>query len=225
MDELNAVDAQQPGQSLSGKKLFQWAIQLITQPKTFFASMAKTGGYKTPILYALFWLFTAGVIDFVINLIRPLPILQEPLGRVGQIIWVVLGPGMVLGIGFIVTGIIFVIWHLMGSKESFETAFRCWAFITPLSVISSILSLVPFLGLIVMAFSFYLLITASIHVHGISGARSWTVWGILFAGLILLGILGVAAQQTLQKRGLGAGEPTGLPSFSLNTENIAEPEK
>src|SRR4030042_1303997 len=54
---------------------------------------------------------------------------------------------IIIGIfGFVGAAILFGIWKLMGSQESYETAYRCVAYISALTPITAVLGLVPFIG-------------------------------------------------------------------------------
>ncbi len=169
------------GSRLSWGGLFSWAVRVFKAPGGLFSDLAKTGGYGTPALYALFWLFLSGVVELAVARFRP-PSLRFSIGV--ETLWLFLGPLLLLAVGFLVSGLFFVIWHLMGSRENYQTAFRCWAVTTPVAVASAALGVVPFLNLLGFLYGIFLLVVASQRVHGISARRSWTVWGSL-GGLVL----------------------------------------
>ena len=116
-------------------------------------------------------------------------------------------------VGFFIAAVLFVIWHLMGSKNDFQTAFRVWAFISPLGAVGSVLSLAPYLGVLIVIAGFYLIIVASEEVHGLPKARSWIVWGILAGFLFLVGLFGVAAAKL--SRNLPAGRFPTMPTMPM----------
>jgi hypothetical protein len=202
---------QEIGGKLTFPALYQWAVALFKSPRAFFAAMERKGGYMTPCLYLLAWSFVSGVIGFLVGLTRaPLP----GAGRAVQAASVVVGPPLVLGFGFAAAAVLFVIWHLMGSKEDYQTAFRCWAFMAPVGVIGAVLGLVPLLPLAVFFYTFYLVVVASQEVHGLSPRRSWAVWGTLGGVILVASVALVAATALIQKRGGGRRNMPGVPYSS-----------
>jgi hypothetical protein len=150
----------------------------LLRPRSFFSRMAKEGGYRAPALYALAWLFVSVVAEVAVSYLRPVRLPVSPAVQIG---WIVVGPFLLLLIGFILAGILYGIWRLMGSEETYQTAFRCWAFLAPVSVIGSVLSVAPYLNLTSYFLSLALLAVASIEVHRIPPRRAWTVWGLIAA--------------------------------------------
>jgi hypothetical protein len=184
-------------QKLSMNNLFLWAAALVKDPGGFFSGMDKTSGYVTPMLYALAWLFLSMAVTIfsstVLGKSQPMPA----------------GGVMVL---------LFLLWRLMGSHETYQTAFRCWAFLTPLSVASALLSPVPYLPLLVFAYGVYLLVVASQKAHGLPAVRSWVVWGLLGGAFLLFVFMATLAGRALQRSGFtfepqAGGQPTlGAPA-------------
>src|SRR5687768_8741434 len=107
------------GGKLSGPSFIAWAVALFKSPRSFFRGMEKQGGYLAPVLYLLSWSAVSGVIGFLVSLTRPAPAVG---GRGVQIAAVFMGPLLVVLFGFLVAGVLFVIWHLMGSKEDYQAA-------------------------------------------------------------------------------------------------------
>ena len=178
------------GQSLTFSNLFQWAKELFTNPRRFLAAMPKEGGYLTPMLYLAFWSIISNTITFLGSFLRP----SIAAGGIDLRLAALVGsPFLGVLFGFFIAAILFVIWHLMGSKNNFQTAFRVWAFISPLGAVGAVLSLVPYLGVLILVAGFYLIIVASEEVHGLPKARSWIVWGSLAGFFFLMGLFGMAA--------------------------------
>lgn len=196
------------------------AIDLFRSPKTLFRSMSKEGGYGKPIVYALVWQYVASVVALVISFVRPVP---TPWGIPGKILMFGLTPPLMLLVGFVIAAFFFVIWHLMGSSQNYQTAFRIWALISPLAVLSA----VPYVSLVVIVFYVFLLVTASVEIHAIGPTKAWTVWGILLAVfailVILAGVISVARGRFPSSRG---GMPTssalGLPPTASAPGDVPE---
>ncbi len=198
MDEM-IIDGNDIGNGLTFSKLFSWTVLLFKAPRRFFANMAKSGGYGTPVLFSLFWFFTATLLELIISHLRPQPV---QFGWAVELVWLIVGPGIFLASGFVAAAIFFVVWHLMGSQQNYQTAFRCWAFTSPLAVVSAILGIVPYLNLLGLFFGTYLLVIASMETHGLTAKRSWTVWGSICAGLIVLLTVSEVARRYLQSQGM-----------------------
>jgi len=181
-----------PGETLTFPALFGWAAALAKSPRRFLRDMAKKGGYGTPILFLAFWTFASSFISVLVSFVRP---------SVGGGTMVVRFFGLIaspfLGVlaGFFFAAILFVIWHLMGSREDFQTSFRVWSFISPLWAAGSVLGLIPYLSILVLFAAIYLIIVASEEVHGLPRDRSLIVWGIICGFFLLLGLLGITLMQ------------------------------
>lgn len=167
----------------------QTAVNVITKPAEFFRGMPKTGGFLEPLVFAVIMGFIAGIIHAILSLFG----LGYGEGY---------GGGMMSGFGaiifmpiaaavgsFIGAAILFVIWKLMGSPEEYETAYRCGAYLMALAAITTIISVVPYVGGIInIAIYVYYLVIASTQVHGIPSQKAWLVFGIIGAIFALIGI-------------------------------------
>lgn len=218
MDETR-MDGDVVGNGLTFSKLIAWTVLLFKSPRRFFSSMEKSGGYGTPVLFALFWFFTATLLELIISHLRPQPV---QFGWAVELVWLLAGPALFLGMGFVAAAIFFVIWHLMGSQQNYQTAFRCWAFTTPLAVVSAILGIVPYLNVLGLLFGIYLLVIASVETHGIAAKRSWKVWGSICAGLIVLLAASEVARRYLQRQGMGLNAPGGYSDMINDEDEIDE---
>jgi type III secretory pathway component EscR len=85
--------------------------------------------------------------------------------------------------------ILFLIWKLTGSQESYETAYRCGAYIGVLTPISILLHLIPFVGaaVSVLLMTFFL-VTASVAVHNIPSRKAWLEFGIIGGLLVFFSV-------------------------------------
>ncbi len=199
------------------------ALDLFRAPKSTLRSMTKEGGYGKPLLYALLWQYVASAVALGISFVRSVP---TPWGIPGKIIMFGLTPPLMLLVGFVVAAILFVIWHLMGSAQNYQTAFRVWALFAPLAVLGAL----PYVSLAVMVYYFFLLVTASIEIHSIRPTKAWTVWGVLLAGfallVILAGVISVARGRFPTGRGgLPTSSSLGLPTGPGVSGQNAVPEE
>lgn len=186
----------------------QWghsAWALIRSPHALFQSMDRLGGWTGPMVYALAWNYAASALTLALSFLRPTP---APWGVLGKVILFFAAPPLALLGGFFFSAFFFFLWHVMGSAQNYRTAFRVWALLAPLSVVSAVLRLVPFLTMAVLVYSFFLLVVASVRVHGIRPTRAWTVWSLVLAGfLLMVALAGVA--NALRKRWPGTGGRPG----------------
>jgi len=156
--------------------------EVITTPAEFFRKMPKSGGFVDPIIFVVGISVIVGVINLILSIVG--------LGFAASfgmaILYIVIIPVFAVIFGFVGAAIIFIIWKIMGSQESFETAYRCGAYASAITPVTIIIAIVPYLGSVIgMVWMTYLMVSASIEVHGIKAKIAWIVFGILF-GLFLL---------------------------------------
>ena len=178
----------------------QTAIRVITSPAAFFREMPKMGGYIGPLVFALVLGCLAGIIKAVLTM----AVYFSTIGMMA-LTSIILMP-IFIAIGcFIGAAILFVIWKLMGSQESFETAFRCAAYMSAISPITAVLGVIPWIGGVLgLLISLYYVVMASVEVHGISAKKAWIVFGSIIALLCLMSM----CTQYVAKRALRNAEMT-----------------
>ncbi|HOU51207.1 MAG: YIP1 family protein [Smithella sp.] len=169
----------------------QTAVNVVTKPTEFFQGMPKTGGFLEPLVFAIIMGFIGGIIQALLNVIGFGP----AAGYGGSMMTgfgVIIFMPIFIAIGSFIGGaILFVIWKLMGSREDYETAYRCGAYLSALAPITSIIGAVPYLGgIISMAIYVLYLVIASVHVHNLPSQKSWLVFGIIGAIFAILGVSG-----------------------------------
>ena len=163
-------------------------VQVITNPMGFYRSMPKTGGLVEPMIFMIAMGLIAGVLRTIISVLG--------LGLTGSSMMgaasIILMPIFVTIFGFVGAAILYVIWRLMGSGESFEVAFRCGAYATAISPITSLISLVPYLGGVVgLVWMAYLMVVASTEVHKLRARTAWIVFGAIF---VVFGLMSLSSE-------------------------------
>ncbi len=161
-------------------------MQVITNPVGFYQSMPRSGGFVEPLVFAIIMGVIGGVLQAILGVFG--------IGFTGTILMalasIIIGPIMIAIFGFVGAAILFVIWRLLGSRESYETAYRCGAYATAVTPVTSILNVIPFLGpALGVAWMAYLMIIASIQVHQVKPKIALIVFGIL-GGLLVLSSIG-----------------------------------
>jgi hypothetical protein len=172
----------------------QTAIRIITQPAAFFREMPKTGGFVEPLIFMVVIGVVSGLIQAVLSLLH----LNMAGGTMAGITAIIMMPVAVLIGGFIGAAIAFVVWKLMGSVENYETAYRCCAYASAISPVTTLLGIIPYLGSIIgILIGTYYIVIASVEVHRIPAKKAWTVFGIIAAVLILLSLSGQFAARKM----------------------------
>jgi hypothetical protein len=173
--------------------VIEQAIKVISNPLGFYRDMNKSGGYSEPVIFLLVMAVASGLVTALLAMINLLPV---PVGAgLGMII--ILPIAALIG-GFIGAAILFVVWKLMGSTESYETAYRCVAYTSAIMPIVTVLSVIPYLGTLVrVVWGTYLIISASIRVHNREKNTSYIVFGILGALGLLMSINAERAQREM----------------------------
>ncbi len=180
------------------QEIIETMMQVIKNPAGFFRSMEKTGGLVDPIVFLIVMGVFCGLIQAILTLVG----LGGPAASFGMVIFsLLIIPIMILLFGFVVAAILFVIWKLMGSVESYEVAFRCTAYTSGICVITTLLSAIPYIGSIVsLLWMMYLLVTASVEVHRIESRKAWLVFGVLCAFMIMTSISGERQARNIEQK-------------------------
>ncbi len=172
------------------------AKKIILSPADFFAGMAKQGGYVEPMIFVTVMGLLAGLVTAVVSLLGG----GFMMGMTGGFLSIIIIPVFAVIGSFIGAVIMFVIWKLMGSTESYETAYRCVAYSSAIYPVSAIAGLVPYLGTAVsVVWGIWLMIVASTTVHNIEAKKAQIVLGILGAIALLLNLSGERTSRQMEK--------------------------
>ncbi len=160
------------------------AKTVITAPAEYFQSMPKTGGLVNPMIFIVTMSLATGIISGILSFVG------SPVGLLAYGLAAIIFIPIVAIIGaFIGAGILYLIWKLMGSEQDYETSFRCLAAASAIYPITAALYLVPYLSTVVsLAWGAFLLIEASVAVHGRNRRSAQIVFGILAAILIFMNV-------------------------------------
>ncbi len=165
------------------------AVAVITRPAEFYRGMAKKGGFVPPLVFMVVMGVAAGLVRAVMAMIG----FGHAAGMGMALASVVLVPVFTALFGFIGAAVVFVIWKILGSAEDYETAYRCLAYSCAISPLTALIDPVPYLGALVpAAWGTWLVVCASVEVHGIGAKKAWIVFGGIAA---VLAILSISAQR------------------------------
>jgi hypothetical protein len=163
----------------------QTAVKVLTSPAAFFREMPKSGGFVDPLVFMV----AMGVVGGLIQAVLTIAGLHVGAGIAAGIAAIIVVPVVIAIFGFFGAAIIFGIWKLMGSQESYETAYRCAAYISVLTPITTILGIIPYAGSAIgIVLSTFFLVIASVEVHKIPSQKAWLVFGIIGGILIVMSI-------------------------------------
>jgi len=160
------------------------AKSVITAPATHFQSMPTSGGLINPLIFIIAMSVASGIISGLLSFVG------SPVGMLAYGFAAIIFIPIAATIGsFIGAGVLYLIWKLMGSKRDYEASFRCLAALSAIYPITAVLSLVPYLGTVVSAaWGAFLLIEASVAVHGRERRPAQLVFGVLAVILIIVNI-------------------------------------
>ena len=198
------------------RSIIDSAKTIITNPAGFYREMPKSGGYIAPLIFVVVMAVIVGILITLFSLFG--------LGIMG---------GMSFGLGsvimatvfsvissFIGAAILYVIWKLMGSTESYEVAYRCIAYASVTYPITAILGPIPFIGAVIgILIGTYLMVIASTEVHHLNKRNAWLVFGILGLLVILSNISNEMAARRMASQAEGFAE-----QFKGFTNQMGDPE-
>jgi hypothetical protein len=155
--------------------------------------MQRGGGYVEPLIFMVVMGLISGILQTLLSVFG--------LGISGALfavgISIIVVPVVVVIFGFVGAGILFVIWRLLGSQQSFECAYRCAAYAGAISPITTVLNVIPYIGpLAGLAWMTFLIVVASVEVHEIAPKMAWIVFGAL---AVVFAIGSVSSQMTARK--------------------------
>src|SRR6056297_705026 len=173
------------------------AIWVIADPSGYFRQMPRSGGFMEPMVFIAIMAAVLGVISAVWALFGA----TTGVVAGGFLAALIVTPiAAVIG-AFIGAAVLFVTWKLMGSNENYETAFRCQASVAATYPIVGVVSIIPYVGnILAIAWGAFLMIEASVQVHGRSRKLATTVFGTLAVLLILSNTAGERASRQMAER-------------------------
>jgi hypothetical protein len=163
-------------------------IAVVTRPAEFFSAMPRTGGFVQPLIFMVIMGVAGGVVRAVLGILGLLNGVHLAMAFAS----IIIAPILIAIFGFVGAAILYVVWKIMGSDQSFETAYRCTAYGGAISPITQALMVIPYLGIVlVMAWWTLILVIASTRVHRIRQGVAATVFGIIAA---IFAVTGISAQ-------------------------------
>jgi len=159
--------------------------EVLLSPAGFFRKMPRSGGFVDPVIFVASMSLIVGVINLIL---WPLDLgFATSFGT--ALLYVVVTPVFVVIFSFVGAAILFIIWKIMGSQESYETAYRCGVYAAAITPVTTVVGVVPYIGSVIgLVWMAYVIVSASIEVHGIKQKIAWIVFGVLFGLLLIMNI-------------------------------------
>jgi hypothetical protein len=159
--------------------------EVILSTAGFFRKMPRSGGFVDPVIFVASMSLIVGVINLIL---WPLDLgFATSFGT--ALMYVVIVPVFAVIFSFVGAAILFIIWKIMGSQESYETAYRCGAYAAAITPVTTLVGVVPYIGSVIgLVWMAYIIVSASIEVHGIKQKIAWIVFGVLFGLLLIMNI-------------------------------------
>ncbi len=181
------------------------AVAVILRPTTFFQAMPRSGGFRTPYVFLL----VIGLFDMLLlSFFQILTIgVRAGLGFAANAL--LLAPLALTLSGFVLTTVFYVFWRLMGSAQSYETAYRSFAYSYAISPVTTIMGFVPYLSLVGLFWWFGLLVIASVYVHGVSRLKAATVFAALALAMV---VFLTRAEHYVLRHGIASLPMQGAPA-------------
>lgn len=140
--------------------------------------MPTSGGFTEPLIFVIAMGIISGIIQALLGIVG--------LGYAGSsgaaLLSIIFIPLAALIFGFVGAAFLFIIWKIMGSQQSYETAYRCGAYTGAIVPFTTLLATIPYLGTILgVLWMTYILVIESLEVHHLKAKTAWIVFGILGA--------------------------------------------
>ena len=158
------------------KGLIDQAIKLIINPVEFFRTMPKSGGLIEPMFFLVVTVLVDVVLVFVESFVSHGAGMYG-LGMLGISLFIV--PIIAVILSLFVAGIFYVVWSFMGSGESYEASFRCLAYMQSIVPVTILISIVPYLALLGIAWWFFLMVIATREAHNLPVKPALLVFGVI----------------------------------------------
>jgi hypothetical protein len=121
-----------------------------------------------------------------------------PGGMVAALASVLIAPFIVAIFGFVAAAFLFAIWKVMGSGESYETAYRAMAYTAAIMPVATLLNVIPYLGAVFgLVWATYLIVVASREVHGIPVKTALVGFGVICAVFVLISVAAETASRKM----------------------------
>ena len=182
------------------------AQSVISAPAVFYRQMPRSGGFADPFIFAVAMGVAAAIVRVVLH-----PLVFGFAHFFSMFLFTLILTPILTGLfTFVGAAVLFVIWRFLGSQQSYEVSFRCAAYALAIIPITTALNLIPYLGVVAgLAWTAYILVCASVEVHGTEQKIAWIVFGVILAILALGSISAQHSARIFQHRLEDVGKGLG----------------
>ena len=165
------------------------AMRIIVAPAASFSKMPKIGGLLEPLVFVVVTGFAASIIHAVWSFQGFGYGTQAQSGWAWILLSIIFIPIILAICCFIAAAILFLFWKLMGSKQNYETSYRCVAYLMAIAPLIATIEIIPYAGMILSfaIFTFYLVVVSK-QVHGISVLKALPLFGIIGLTITMLSL-------------------------------------
>lgn len=163
-----------------GKGAIDWAAipgnaaKVLASPRDFFEGMPKSGGFLEPFIFLVAMGFAAGVLQLLLKVLGLAPAVRTDTALSS----VVVMPVTLAAFGFVEAAVLHVLWRIMGSAQSYETSYRCAAYLGVLVPVAVVLETFPLIGVATaVVLGMFFLVAASVSAHRVPSWKAWLVFG------------------------------------------------
>ncbi|MHB8252462.1 MAG: YIP1 family protein [Acidiferrobacter sp.] len=156
-------------------------IAVTLRPVAFFQAMPKQGGFRAPFVFLL----VVGLFDMLLLSLFQGFMVGPAAGVEFAVHALALAPLALTFSGFVLTTVLFVFWRLMGSTQSYETAYRTFVYSYAVSPVTTVMGFTPYLAFVGFFWWFGLLVIGSIYVHGIHRIKAIAVFAVLGVAMLV----------------------------------------
>ncbi|MGH7823381.1 MAG: YIP1 family protein [Candidatus Binatia bacterium] len=173
------------------------AMEVLADPKDFFARMPAGGELEGPGIFAAVMLVATGAIQALLSLVG-----LSPMGFFFSLLLTPIFGAIGLVIG---AAILLFASRALGGEASFESSLRIAAYTSAIAPIHAVFSIVPYLPLLASAYGIYLAIVAVVAVHRVPEDRAWMVIGGIGALLLAFSLVSTIAASRAERKLEGWG--------------------
>jgi hypothetical protein len=171
---------------------FETAVRVLGDPREFFASLPKEGGFEAPAIFAATMLVAEGIVLALLSILR-----LHAGGFLFSLLLLPIFGGIGLAIG---AAILLFLSRALEGDASFESSFRVTAYASAIAPIYAVCSIVPYLPILANAYGLYIAILGVIAINRVPEQKAWTVLGGIAAVLLLLSLSATIAARRVAPR-------------------------
>lgn len=184
------------GTTITLKELFKTALNAVASPAAFFRALPRTGGFTAPFVFLVAMGAVTGLVTALLGLLDLANIFSTGMAFAAVLII----PAVYAVMGFVLALLAHLVWKAFGSGETYETSYRCIAYIGAFMPVVAVLNVIPYLGwMLVAVLVTYVYVVATVEVHRIPPRTAWAVFGAIGLAVLFLGLGRESGMRTAER--------------------------